>query len=269
MTSTQNATPSRKGEAEFLAAYDMSKYEQPSVTVDLAIFTIRDGVFSVLLIERDDHPFMGYWALPGGFLDLRKRENTDQAAWRELGEETGVEQFSGHLEQLRTYSEPGRDPRGPVISVAHVAFAPNLPDPEAGSDARSARWWPVEDLNLDGDTNPDAPLLAFDHAQILRDAVERVRSKIEYTTLATEFVGDTFTLPELRRVYQAVWGSAPDLANFRRKVIKTAGFVVPTKDKSADRTEAGGRPPLLYRKGTSTTLQPAMLRPGTDPNTDD
>lgn len=271
--STNPATPAlandtvREGEAEFLASYDMSNYDQPSLTVDVAIFTMRDGVFSTLLIERADHPFKGYWAIPGGFLDLRRNENTDQAAWRELSEETGVAQFSGHLEQLKTYSDPRRDPRGPVISVAHVAFAPNLPDPQAGSDAADARWWPVEDLNLYGDTNPDAPPLAFDHAQILRDAVERVRSKIEYTTLATEFVAEPFTLPELRRVYEAVWGSAPDLANFRRKVIKTKGFVVATTEKR-DSDALGGRPPLLYRKGTATTLQPAMLRPGTDPDGD-
>lgn len=253
--------PGEQTEAEFLASYKMSDYERPSVTVDLAIFTIRDGVFSVLLIERGDHPFKGCWALPGGFVNAK--ESTDTAAWRELAEETGVEQFSGHLEQLRTYSEPGRDPRGWVISVAHVAFAPNLPDPEFGDDASDARWWAVEDLNLDGDINPDAPPLAFDHAEILRDAVERVRSKIEYTTLATEFVGETFTLPELRRVYVSVWGDAPDLANFRRKVIKTKGFVEATEEKRP--LEAGGRPPLLYRKGDASTLQPAMLRPGSDP----
>ena len=264
---TNHETPtSEQTEAEFLRAYNPHEYEPISVTVDLAIFTIRDGVFSVLLIERGDHPFKGCWALPGGFVE--SDENTDAAAWRELAEETGVEQFSGHLEQLRTYTDPKRDPRMRVISVAHVAFAPNLPDPHAGSDARNARWWAVEELNLDDDTNPDAPTLAFDHAQILRDAVERVRSKIEYTTLATEFVGDTFTLPELRRVYQAVWGSAPDLANFRRKVIKTAGFVVPT-EQHGNVDASGGRPPLLYRKGDATMLQPAMLRPGTDPNSDD
>lgn len=258
---SENQSPGEQSEAEFLASYSMGDYERPSVTVDLAIFTIRDGVFSVLLIERGDHPFKGHWALPGGFVN--PKESTDSAAWRELAEETGVEQFSGHLEQLRTYSEPGRDPRGWVISVAHVAFAPNLPDPQHGDDAADARWWAVEDLNLDGEVNPDAPPLAFDHVEILRDAVERVRSKIEYTTLATEFVGETFTLPELRRVYLAVWGAAPDLANFRRKVIKTEGFVEATTEKRT--VEAGGRPPLLYRKGDATTLQPAMLRPGTDP----
>lgn len=262
MTSNPN-TPSRDGEAEFLATYDITKYPQPSVTVDLAVFTIRDGVFSVLLVERGAHPYKGYWALPGGFLN--EREPTAEAAWRELFEETGVEQFSGHLEQLRTYSDRDRDPRGWIISVAHVAFAPNLPDPKAGTDAANARWWAVKDLNLDGDqTNPDAPALGFDHADILRDAIERVRSKIEYTTLATEFVTAPFTLPELHRVYEAVWGSAPNLSNFRRKAIKTPGFVVSTDEARDADTATTGRPPLLYRKGAATTLHPAMLRPSAD-----
>lgn len=267
-------------EAEFLADYKMGDYERPSVTVDLAIFTIRDGVFKVLLIERGDHPFMGCWALPGGFVN--KSESADAAAWRELAEETGVEQFSGHLEQLRTYSEPGRDPRGWIMSVAHVAFAPNLPDPQFGDDASDARWWAVEDLNLDADTNPDAPSLAFDHAQILRDAVERVRSKIEYTTLATEFTPKPFTLPDVWRVYQAVWGVPVDLGNFRRKALRTKDWMVdyvkPTDthdDAHAadDAVEDGapgrpGRPARLYTEGSATMLQPAMLRPGTDPNED-
>lgn len=252
-------------EASFLDDYNPHSYTPFSVTVDLAIFTIREGALSVLLIERGDHPFKGCWALPGGFVEAN--EDTDSAAWRELAEETGVERFSGHLEQLRTYSAPDRDPRMRVVSVAHVAFAPNLPDPTAGSDAANARWWAVNDLALDEEgAFPDSPDLAFDHAQILRDALERVRSKIEYTTLATEFVGETFTLPELRRVYEAVWGSAPPLANFRRKVIKTDGFVVATDQHL---TDTSGRPPLLYRKGTATTLQPAMLRPGTDPHSED
>lgn len=243
-------------EADFLSAYKPHDYPHFAVTCDIAIFTLRAGVFSVLLIERGNHPFKGCWALPGGFVG---NESIEEAAARELLEETGVEFFSGHLEQLKTYGNPGRDPRMRVVSVAHVAFAPSLPEPAAGDDAAAARWWPVEDLLVGG---PDAPELAFDHATILADAVDRVRGKIEYTTLATEFLPELFTLADLRRVYTSVWGTAPDLANFRRKVLSTEGFVIPVEQATtASSGEQGGRPAMLYRKGDATTLQPAMLRP--------
>jgi 8-oxo-dGTP diphosphatase len=236
------------------AGYDAAAHPPFAVTVDLAVFTVRDGVLSVLLVERAADPYAGSWALPGGFVE--PDEDAETAAWRELGEETGVSQFAGHLEQLRTYSAPERDPRMRVVSVAHVAFAPHLPEPVAGSDARNARWWAVSDL-LDGD---DRPELAFDHEAILLDALERVRSKIEYTTLATEFVTEPFTIADLHRVYTAVWGTAPDLGNFRRKVMKTPGFVVAT-DEKADAEPTGGPRPLLFERGEAVTLQPAMLRP--------
>ncbi|MDN5744860.1 MAG: NUDIX hydrolase [Nocardioidaceae bacterium] len=228
-----------------------------AVAVDLAVFTIRDGALSVLLIERGEEPFAGSWALPGGFIE--EQEDAEQAAWRELAEETGVAQMEGYLEQLKTYSTPDRDPRARVISIAHVALAPDLPEPRAGTDAADARWWVVDDLLSN---SPDAPTLAFDHHQILLDARERVRAKLEYTTLATEFVSEPFTLPELRRVYAAVWGTPPDLGNFRRKVLGTEGFVIAT-ESTAQRGSAGrngGRRALLYRRGAATVVSPPMAR---------
>ncbi|MGN6243913.1 MAG: NUDIX hydrolase [Motilibacteraceae bacterium] len=243
---------------------DSSERGPFAVTVDLAVFTIRQGVLCVLLVERGNEPFRGHWALPGGFVGVE--ESVEDAAWRELREETGVSRFPGHLEQLATYGDPGRDPRARVVSVAHVAFAPDLPDPTAGSDAASARWWPVNDLGLDpapdGVEPTEAPVLAFDHAQILRDALERARSKLEYTTLAVQFVREPFTLADLRRVYAAVWGTAPELGTFRRRVLSTRGFVEPAPRTAEGATHDAGRPPLLYRAGTATALQPAMLRPG-------
>ena len=238
--------------------YDASKYPPFAVTVDLAIFTIRNGALSVLLVERADEPYAGSWALPGGFVDID--EDAETAAWRELAEETGMEQFSGHLEQLRTYSTPNRDPRMRVVSVAHVAFAPDLPEPIAGSDAAKARWWAVEDvLPVTGTPDEDRPALGFDHETVLTDAVDRVRSKLEYTTLAAQFLAEPFTLADLHRVYTAVWGVDVDLANFRRKVLRTPGFVAATDEKGkAD--AAGGRRPLLFRRGPATVLHPAMLR---------
>ena len=191
------AQAGRSGEREFLSAYRTADIPPFAVTVDLAVFTLRAGLLCVLLVQRADHPFRGYWALPGGF--VRAEECAGQAARRELAEETGTG-FSGHLEQLRTYSDPGRDPRMRVVSVAHVALAPGLPDPRPGGDAAAARWWPVEDLDPGGADSAEAPALAFEHAQILSDALERVRSKLEYTTLAASFTGEPFTLADLRRV---------------------------------------------------------------------
>jgi 8-oxo-dGTP diphosphatase len=255
----------RLEEREFLGAYRSSEFPAFAVTVDLAVFTIRAGLLCALLVQRRGHPYQGYWALPGGF--VLADESADTAARRELSEETGATTFDGHLEQLRTYSDPGRDPRMRVVSVAHVALAPRLPDPQAGSDAAAARWWPVEDLGIDNSIDGDAdggeaPTLAFDHAAILADALDRVRSKLEYTTLAASFVDEPFTLADLRRVYAAVWGQAPDLGNFRRKVLGTDGFVVAAQRSGlAAAGAAGGRPPLLYRRGPAAVLHPPMMRP--------
>jgi 8-oxo-dGTP diphosphatase len=236
----------------------MSEHPPFAVTVDIAVFTIRDGALAVLLVERGEEPYAGSWALPGGFIE--PDEDAEAAAWRELREETGVERFPGHLEQLRTYSAPDRDPRMRVVSIAHVALAPDLADPKAGTDAADARWWVVDDvLDPPDDTEGESFDLAFDHRQILLDARERVRAKLEYTTLAAQFVAEPFTLPELRRVYAAVWGTPPDLGNFRRKVLGTDGFVVPTEGHGSA-TGAGGRRALLYKRGSATTISPPMVR---------
>jgi 8-oxo-dGTP diphosphatase len=221
------------------------------ITVDLVIITIRGDRLHVLLVERDNEPYRGALALPGGF--VRPDEALEDAARRELAEETAIEAGRMHLEQLHTYGAPDRDPRGRVVTVAYLAIAPSLPVPVAGSDARAARWVPVE----------EAEHLAFDHAEILADGLERARSKLEGTTLATAFCADTFTIGELRRVYEVVWGVPLDPRNFNRKVTSTDGFVVATGET---RSQDTGRPAALYRRGPATTLHPAIMRerpPGT------
>jgi 8-oxo-dGTP diphosphatase len=215
------------------------------VTVDLVILTIREEGLHVLLVERGKEPHQGQLALPGGF--LRERENLPDAARRELAEETGLSDARLHLEQVATYGDPGRDPRDHVVTVAYLAIAPSLPAPVAGSDARHARWEPVDRVDR----------LAFDHNDVFADALERARSKLEHGTLATVFCPETFTIGELRRVYEAVWGGPVDARNFNRKVTGTAGFVVPTGET---RRSTPGRPAALYRAGPAKTLYPPMLR---------
>lgn len=247
--------------------FDPSAFPPFAVTVDLVVLTVRRHSLCALAVRRGETPFQGRWALPGGF--VRADENLASAAARELSEETGLlaqdkngRPADAHLEQLATYGEPGRDPRMRVVSVAHLALAPDLPPPTAGGDARGARWAPVEDFlcvaeGADRDGG-QLPPLAFDHERILADGVERARSKIEYSSLATAFCPAEFTVGELRRVYEAVWGVALDPRNFHRKVTGTPGFLVPTGGTT---TRQGGRPAQLFRAGGATLLNPPMLRP--------
>lgn len=243
-------------ETEFLAHYSLSDYPPVAVTVDLACLTIRDGRLAVLLIERAGHPFRGAWALPGGF--AQANETLTDSAHRELVEETSM--IVTHSEQLAAYGDPGRDPRGHIVSVAYLAFGPDMGDPEAGDDAAAARFWTVEDLDLDGDGDGSASVidLAFDHRRIITDAVERARAKLEYTTLGCAFCADTFTIVELRGIYEAAWGVELHPANFRRKVLTTPGLVIPVGTAPSS---GPGRPAELFRRGPATRMNPPLLRP--------
>ncbi|MBU6531376.1 NUDIX domain-containing protein [Streptomyces sp. NPDC057245] len=221
------------------------------LTVDLVILTLREQRLCVLLVERGEDPFQGMQALPGGFLNHAGEEILD-AAHRELGEETALGAGSVHLEQLGTYGDAGRDPRGRVVSVAHLAIAPGLPEPVAGTDAKDAAWVPAESV-LSGEIE-----MAFDHHQILTDGIERARTKLEFSSLATAFCGELFTIAELQQVYEAVWGTALDTRNFYRKVQAVKGFIIPA---GAGRRTTGGRPARLYRAGPKTVLSPPLTRP--------
>ena len=235
------------------------------VTVDLVVLTIRDDELVVLCVRRGIEPYAGRFALPGGF--VRPDETLVTAAARELGDETGLVVAPGsggppgdvHLEQLATYGDPGRDPRLRVVSIAYLALAPSLPAPRAGSDAAGVSWLPVTGL-LGGRREGLAERtdeLAFDHGQILADGVERARAKLEYSPLATAFCPPVFTVGQLRRVYEIVWGTRIDPRNFHRKVTGTPGFLVPAGGSTAGER---GRPARLYRKGDAELLHPALLR---------
>jgi 8-oxo-dGTP diphosphatase len=231
--------------------YDPYAFEPFAVTVDLAVFTVRESRLHVLLVERGQEPYRGAWALPGGF--LLPRESAETAARRELAEETGLSERTAadlHLEQLRTYSAPDRDPRMRVVSVAYTALVPDLPEPRGGGDAAHARWTPLS----------SASPLAFDHERILADALVRVGAKLEYTCLATAFCPPRFTLGELQQVYETVWGVELDRPNFRRKVLATPGFVDAVEGEPR-RTGGRGKPAALYRAGAASVLHPPLLRP--------
>lgn len=221
------------------------------LAVDLVILTLRASDLHVLLVERGVEPFRGDQALPGGFLNNGREEILD-AAHRELREEADLEGARLHLEQLGVYSAVDRDPRGRVVSVAYLAISPSLPEPVAGTDAAGASWKPVDDV-LSGRLK-----LAFDHQQIIADGLERARTKLEYSALATAFCGESFTISELRVVYEAVWGVPLDERNFYRKVQAVPGFIEPT---GTGRRVTKGRPARLFRAGARTALNPPLVRP--------
>ena len=225
-----------------------SEYPIFSVTVDVVCLTVRDGSFQVLLVERGGEPFQGTLAFPGGFVQID--EDLEAAARRELREETRIE-APRRIEQLATYGRPDRDPRGRTVTIAFVAVAADMGEATGGSDAAAAGWYDVAGL-LD-----DPSALAFDHAEILADAVERARGKLEYSPIAADFCAEEFTIGELRQVYEVIWGLRLDPANFHRKVTRAEGFLTEA-DGTTDRS--GGRPAQLYRRGTATRIHPPLNR---------
>ncbi|QKW11479.1 NUDIX domain-containing protein [Verrucosispora sp. NA02020] len=241
-------------EQDFLASYDPRAYPAVAVTADVVALTIRDDALHLLLIRRAEPPYAGHWALPGGF--VRPDEDPATAARRELAEETGLggERLRRvHMEQLASYGAPERDPRMRVVSIAHLAFAPDLPDATAGTDADEAGWVPVAEL--------PGRELAFDHRRIVDDGLERARSKLEYTPLATRFLAPEFTIGELRTVYETVWGHPLHAGNFHRKVLSVPGFVESTGANTERGGSRGGPRARLYRAGDARLLHPALLRP--------
>jgi 8-oxo-dGTP diphosphatase len=219
--------------------YDPSQFPAFAVTVDVVILTMSGGRLHVLLVRRGVPPFEGMLAIPGGF--KRPNETLDEAAKRELFEETGIDGAS-LLTQFGAYGDPDRDPRMNVVTIAYLAVLREVTGIIAGTDAAEAGLVPVSEA-VNGHME-----LAFDHKRILRDAVDRVRADLELRGIATAFVGPTFTLAELRAVYEAVWGVHLDGANFRRSVLAEDGWVIPT-GRRARPGSTGGKPAELYRAG--------------------
>ena len=258
---------SSKEEEEFLKGYDASKYPHPSVTADIVIFTVGEGGLSMLLVKRGGFPYKDRWALPGGFLNTGK-ESLDQAAVRELKEETGVDAAAMQddglmLRQVHVFSEPFRDPRTTVISVAYSALVPmSMLKIKAGDDAADARLFRVgirESKDLGGKyqillSDPETGLLipeedlAFDHGLIIRTALDDLRSRIENGDDALYLLRDrnNFTISELLSIVEAVSGKDLDHPNFRKRFLKRyveTGYIKETGEVLVSR----GKPARLYR----------------------
>jgi len=205
-------------------------YPHPSVTTDIVIFTVENAILKVLLIKRKDAPFKGCWALPGGF--VRIDESADDCALRELEEETGIRDI--YLEQLYTFSEPGRDPRERVISVAYFALSPCQGlSVQAGTDADDAAWQDIDAL----------PKLAFDHQDIIEKARERLTAKMEYSTLGLMFMPDEFTLSEVQGLYEIVSGQERDKRNFRKWLLSLDVI----EETGGMKASGAHRPAKLYK----------------------
>lgn len=205
-------------------------YPHPAVTTDVAVFTLRQQQLQLLLIRRGHDPHRGKWVLPGGFLEMD--EDLEACAKRELKEETGAADL--YLEQLFTFGRPDRDPRERVISVTYFALAPaNKLTINAGSDAAEADWFPLTDL----------PELAFDHADIILLAQERLAAKTLYSTIAFQLMPETFTLSELQSVYEVLRHETLDKRNFRKWILSLNRL----EETGIKRRNGNHRPAKIYR----------------------
>jgi 8-oxo-dGTP diphosphatase len=220
-----------------------SRAGQPAITVDVVIFRLHEDALKVLLIQRAFPPFKGKWAFPGGFVNID--ETLEVAALREMEEETGVRDV--YLEQLYTFGDPKRDPRGRVITVAYFVLISKDLEVRAGEEATHAEWHPVEKI----------PDLAFDHDKILGYAIQRLRYKLEYSAVGFELLPDEFTLSELQKAYEIVLAEKLDKRNFRSRILE-AGILVETKHL---KTAPGqGRPARLYHYNKSAAKQTKARR---------
>lgn len=241
-----------KEEKAFLENYDISKFERPSVTTDIVIITLdASDELNILLIKRGEYPYKDRWAIPGGFLAAGK-ESIDEAAARELKSETNIDDV--YLKQLYTFGNPGRDPRTTVISVAYMALVPkHMLDIKAGDDAEDAKLFTIK-YDVDGIifTNENTVItekdLAFDHAEIIKMAITRLRNRIDYEDDAFNLLRDKneFTISELKRIYETIKNRSLDLPNFRKTFLRD--YVSTGRVIDLNKTEVSkGKPARLYK----------------------
>jgi 8-oxo-dGTP diphosphatase len=232
------------------SGYRPAPADRPALSVDVVIFSLRQSALHVLLIRRAARraapPFKGKWAIPGGFVE--PDESLDDAAHRELQEETDLSDV--YVEQLYTFGDPKRDPRGRVVTVAYFALVPEDVLAHAGDDAAEADWYPIDQL----------PDLAFDHAEIMGYAWQRLRYKLEYTSVGFELLPNEFTLTDLQTAYEIVLGEKLDKRNFRRRILEAE---VLTETSRYREGEGQGRPARLYRykKNAVTSVKARRLFP--------
>jgi 8-oxo-dGTP diphosphatase len=209
------------------------KYEHPAVTTDCVIFTYEDWKLKVLLVLRGGEPYKGKWALPGGF--LRNDETARDGALRELLEETGLE--ASAVGELGVFSDPSRDPRERVITIAFYALV-KPSEVVGGDDADEAAWFSIDEL----------PQLAFDHAEIVESALERLRRDIHFEPIGFDLLDDEFTIPDLQRLYEIILGVKFDRRNFQRKIM--ASGILEEADLQLDRES----PPMMASAVRSSRL---------------
>ena len=205
-------------------------YQNPALTADIVVFGYTRGQLSVLLLNRKEQPFINEWTLPGGFVALN--HTLQQTCQRVLRDKLGMDSL--YLEQVYTFDQPGRDPRGHVVSVAYYSLVnPNDLHVAAGTMANDVRWFPVNDL----------PVLAFDHTHIFNIALQRLRAKIQYQPVGFQLLNELFTMPELHELYECILATEIDRRNFARKV-QDAGLVIATGER---RNSVRNRQPELFR----------------------
>ena len=241
-----------KEEKEFLEQYDVTKFERPSVTADIVIFTLDSSdELNILLIKRGGFPYKDCWAIPGGFLEAGK-ESIDEAAARELRTETNIDNV--YLKQLYTFGDPGRDPRTTVLSVAYTALVPKHKlNIKAGDDAKEAKLFTIKyDVNGIIFTNENKVIfesdLAFDHAEIIKMAITRLRNRIDYEDDAFNLLKDKneFTISELKRIHETIKNKSLDLPNFRKSFLRD--YVATGKVIDLNKTLISkGKPARLYK----------------------